>query len=44
MTVHAPKLHPFTAEEYHRMADAGIFTEDDRMERIGDLFGPRAIL
>lgn len=34
MTVHAPKLHSFTVEEYHRMADAGIFTEDDRVELI----------
>jgi hypothetical protein len=44
MTVHAPTLHSFTVEEYHRMADAGIFTEDDRVERIDDLFGSRAIL
>lgn len=33
MTVHAPK-HAFTVEEYHRMAEAGIFTEDDRVELI----------
>ncbi len=34
MTVHAPKLHSFTVEEYHRMAEAGIFGEDDRVELI----------
>lgn len=33
MTVHAPK-HSFTVAEYHRMAEAGIFTEDDRVELI----------
>lgn len=33
MAVHAPK-HAFTVEEYHRMAEAGIFTEDDRVELI----------
>lgn len=33
MTVHAPK-HAFTVEEYHRMAEAGVFTEDDRVELI----------
>ena len=33
MTVHAPK-HAFTVEEYHRMVEAGIFTEDDRVELI----------
>ena len=26
--------HSFTAAEYHRMADAGIFGEDDRVELI----------
>jgi Uma2 family endonuclease len=33
MAVHAPK-HAFTVEEYHRMAEAGIFTEDDRVELV----------
>lgn len=27
-----PARHRFTVEEYHRMAKAGIFTEDDRVE------------
>jgi hypothetical protein len=25
--------HRFTVDEYHRMADAGILTEDDRVPR-----------
>jgi Uma2 family endonuclease len=30
--------HKFTADEYHRMGEAGIFTEDDRVELIeGDI-------
>lgn len=28
------KKHRFTVEEYHRMADAGVFSEDDRVELI----------
>lgn len=31
MTVHAAK-RLFTVEEFHRMADAGVFGEDDRLE------------
>ncbi len=31
MTVHL-KRHLFTVEDYHRMADAGVLTEDDRVE------------
>src|SRR5262249_42782433 len=26
------KTHRFTVEEYHRMGEAGIFSEDDRVE------------
>ena len=34
----APARHRLTVHEYHRMADAGIFGEDDRIELIdGDL-------
>ena len=29
-----PAPHRFTVEEYHRMGEAGIFTEDDRVELI----------
>ena len=33
-----PTRYRFTAEEYHRMGEAGIFTEDDRVELIeGDI-------
>ena len=28
------ELHPFTVEQYHRMADAGIVSPDDRVEFI----------
>jgi Uma2 family endonuclease len=31
----SPGRRLFTVDEYHRMADAGIFTEDDRVELIG---------
>lgn len=31
----AVKKHLFTVEEYHRMGEAGIFGEDDRVELIG---------
>jgi Uma2 family endonuclease len=27
--------HRFTVEEYHKMAEAGVFSEDDRVELIG---------
>jgi Uma2 family endonuclease len=30
-----PTRRLFTVDEYHRMADAGIFSEDDRIELIG---------
>ena len=33
MTVHLTR-HKFTVEEYHRMAEAGILSEDDRVELI----------
>jgi len=34
----APARHRLTVHDYHRMADAGIFSEDDRIELIdGDL-------
>lgn len=33
MTVHAPK-RLFTVEEFHRMAEGGVFGEDDRLELI----------
>ena len=34
----APARHRLTVRDYHRMADAGIFGEDDRIELIdGDL-------
>ncbi|HUE85418.1 MAG TPA: Uma2 family endonuclease [Vicinamibacterales bacterium] len=37
MTVHAPR-RLFTVEEFHRMADGGVFAEDDRLELIaGDI-------
>ncbi len=29
------KKHLFTVEEYHKMGEAGIFAEDDRVELIG---------
>ena len=29
------RRHRFTVEEYHRMGEAGIFSEDDRVELIG---------
>ncbi len=29
-----PRRHRITAEEYHRMGEAGIFSEDDRVELI----------
>jgi Uma2 family endonuclease len=29
-----PTAHRFSVEEYHRMAEAGIFAEDDRVELI----------
>lgn len=32
MTSAAPERHRFSVEEYHRMADAGLFGEDDRVE------------
>lgn len=28
------KKHRFTVEEYHKMGEAGIFSEDDRVELI----------
>lgn len=31
----APRPHQITADEYHRMGDAGIFTEDARVELLG---------
>ena len=37
-TALAPSRHRLTVHDYHRMADAGIFGEDDRIELIdGDL-------
>ncbi|GAB4364217.1 MAG: Uma2 family endonuclease [Methylohalobius crimeensis] len=33
-TVTAPKRHRITVEEYHRMGEAGILSEDDRVELI----------
>ncbi|MFP3941584.1 MAG: Uma2 family endonuclease [Thermoanaerobaculia bacterium] len=43
MTVDAPR-HAFTVDEYHRMAEAGIFGEDDRVELIeGEVFEMAAI-
>lgn len=32
ITVVAPTKYRFSIEEYHRMGEAGIFTEDDRVE------------
>jgi Uma2 family endonuclease len=38
------KRHRFTADEFHRMAEAGIFHEDDRVELIdGEIFAMSAI-
>ena len=31
-----PSRHPFTVAEYHAMADAGILTENDRVELLDD--------
>jgi hypothetical protein len=28
------KTHRFTVDEYHRMGEVGIFSEDDRVERL----------
>jgi len=33
--VEVVKKHRFTVEEYHKMGEAGIFSEDDRVELIG---------
>ncbi|MBP1150702.1 hypothetical protein JOD69_002545 [Methylocaldum sp. RMAD-M] len=29
-----PRRHRITVEDYHRMGEAGIFSEDDRVELI----------
>ena len=34
MTSAAPERHRFSVVEYHRMADAGLFGEDDRVELV----------
>ena len=35
----APTRYHFSVEDYHRMGDAGIFTEDDRVELLdGEIF------
>jgi Uma2 family endonuclease len=34
MTSAAPERHRFSVEEYHRMAGAGLFGEDDRVELV----------
>lgn len=39
----AVKRRTFTADEFERMAEAGILGEDERVELIeGEILGPRA--
>ncbi|MGI8683865.1 MAG: Uma2 family endonuclease [Acidimicrobiales bacterium] len=44
MALAEPKAHRFTVDEYYRMADAGIFNEDSRVELLrGEIVGMAAI-
>lgn len=33
-------FRPFTVEEYHKMAEAGVFTPDERVELLGGMIRP----
>lgn len=37
-------FRPFTVEEYHKMAEAGVFTPDERVELLGGMIRPMSLV